>query len=116
MEINTIVESLNQHIEGRRLEEGILGTGHLVLQYAIFPNEVFKAYKIYSAKLWFIQKGTKTEILSLKITDKVLEENLEKFKDRASLELAKKLFDWIGTESYKSVINGTFKKNNEENI
>ena len=105
MKIEDIIESLNTHIDNKRRELNINATGHLVLHKVIEPHPTFKAYKKYSYNIWCIS-STKNKILEFNYMSRVisgLEDNLRNMLD---MKLATLLFDWIGSDSYKKVVNG----------
>ena len=109
MDINRVIEGLNLHVEEQRKVKNILVNGHLVLQYGIFPTTVFKAYKTYKATLWFIKGEKKFNVVTIEHTSKSLDENAESLRKNAEIVLITEIFNWVGTEGYKQVIDGTFK-------
>lgn len=109
MKIEDIIEGLNLHIEDIRRERGISSKGHLVLQRIIEPHPTFKAYKTYKAILWFIKGKDKCTVLEVSHSDKVLDGQEGYMCQYINTELCRLIFNWIGTDSYKDVIQGELK-------
>lgn len=109
MKLEDIIEGLNRHIETRREQEGIKATGHLVLQNEIIPHSSFKAYKIYKYTLWFTKKGKSYEVIVLRHTAKVLSGQEEYMNRELNIMFSELLFNWIRSDYYIEVINGTYK-------
>ena len=109
MKLEDIIEGLNRHIETRREQEGIMATGHLVLQKEILPHSSFKAYKIYEHTLWFTQKGKSYKVIVLQHTAKVIDGQEENMNKEMNIMFSELLFNWIRSDYYMDVINGTYK-------
>lgn len=109
MKIEDIIESLNKHIEDKRNLQKLHNlSGHLVLQKFIDTNSTFKAYKIINYTLWFVNLDKKYKVLHIQNTYKLLEGQEEKvFKD-IEIKFVEMLFNWIGSNFYEEVINGTY--------
>lgn len=108
MKAEDIIEGLNRHIEDRRSKENILAKGHLVLQKSITPNPTFRAYKSYEAILWFVKDTKRYRVISIKHTDKILDNTLEKVEKYMDIELCHLIFNWIGSDFYRQVIEGEY--------
>ena len=109
MKSEDIIEGLNRHIETKRKDKGIRATGHLVLQKEIMPHSSFKAYKIYKHTLWFTQKGKSYKVITLQHTAKVLDGQEENMNREMNIMFSELLFNWIRSDYYINVINGTYK-------
>ena len=109
MKSEDIIEGLNRHIETKRKDKGIRATGHLVLQKEIMPHSSFKAYKIYKYTLWFTDKGKSYKVIVLQHTAKVLDGQEENMNREMNIMFSELLFNWIGSDYYSDVINGTYK-------
>ena len=108
MKTEDIIEGLNLHIEAKREDKGIKTTGHLVLQKEITPHSSFKAYKIYKYTLWFVKRGKSHKVMVLQHTAKVLDGQEESMNREMNIRLSNMIFDWIGSNFYKQVINGEY--------
>ena len=108
MKVEEIIEGLNRSIENRRLHFQIETSGHLVLQKTVTPHETFKAYKEYKYILWFVKNRKKYQILSLKDEFKVIDKQDSNVISAMNTEFCAILFDWIGSVSYKQVIEGEY--------
>ena len=109
MKSEDIIEGLNRHIETKRRDKGIKATGHLVLQKEIMPHSSFKAYKIYEYTLWFTKKGKSYKVIVLQHTAKVLDGQEESMNREMNIMFSELLFNWIRSDYYMDVINGTYK-------
>ena len=109
MKSEDIIEGLNRHIETKRKDGGIKATGHLVLQKEILPHSSFKAYKIYKYTLWFTKKGKSYKVIVLQHTAKVLDGQEENMNREMNIMFSESLFNWIRSDYYTDVINGTYK-------
>ena len=109
MKSEDIIEGLNRHIETKRKDEDIKATGHLVLQKEIIPHSSFKAYKIYEYTLWFTQKGKSYKVIMLQHTAKVLDGQEENMNREMNIMFSELLFNWIRSDYYMDIINGTYK-------
>ena len=114
MKVEDIIEGLNKHIEIKREEMGIKTTGHLVLQKEIIAHSSFKAYKIYKYTLWFTKKGRSYKIIMFEHTAKVLDGQEEIMNREMNIMLSTSIFNWIGSEDYKKVLWGEFKREDKE--
>lgn len=109
MKVEDIIEGLNLHIETKRKDRGIKTTGHLVLQKEIMPHSSFKAYKIYKHTLWFVKDGKSYKVIMIEHTEKVLDGQEESMNRKMNIMLSNMIFDWIGSDFYEAVIQGTYK-------
>lgn len=109
MKAEDIIEGLNKHIEDRRSYMGIPSKGHLVLQRVIEPHPTFKAYKTYKAVLWFVKGKDRHIVISLSHSAKVLEGQKESMQQYINTELCHLIFNWMGSDSYKDIIQGELK-------
>lgn len=109
MKIEDIIEGLNLHIEDRRSIKNISSKGHLVLQRIIESHHTFKAYKTYKAILWFVKGKDKCTVIEVSHSDKVLDGQEGPIQQYINTELCRLIFNWIGTDSYKDVIQGELK-------
>ena len=109
MKAEDIIEGLNLHIEAKRKDRGLNTTGHLVLQKEIMSHSSFKAYKIYKYTLWFVKKGKAYEVIVLEHTEKVLDGQEENMNREMNIMFSELLFNWIGSDYYINIINGTYK-------
>lgn len=109
MKAEDIIEGLNKHIEDRRSYMGIPSKGHLVLQRVIEPHPTFKAYKTYKAVLWFVKEKDRHIVISLSHSAKVLEGQKESMQQYINTELCHLIFNWMGSDSYKDIIQGELK-------
>lgn len=109
MNMESIIEGLNRHVEAKRKEENIVTKGHLVLQKTITPDMVFKAYKTYKYILWFIKGHNRYAILEVENTSRVLDGQEENMTNKLDIELSHHIFNWIGSSFYRQVITGEYK-------
>ena len=109
MKAEDIIEGLNKHIEDRRSYMGIPSKGHLVLQRVIESHPTFKAYKTYKAVLWFVKEKDRHIVISLSHSAKVLEGQKESMQQYINTELCHLIFNWMGSDSYKDIIQGELK-------
>lgn len=116
MKTEDIIEGLNEHIETIRANQKLCVNGHLVLQKEIIPNSTFKAYKTYRYVLWFTIKGKSYKVISIEHTAKVLDGQEGNITRYMNVTLSTQIFNWVGTEEYKQVINGIFKGYSYETI
>lgn len=109
-----IIEGLNKHIEERRTSLNIKASGHLVIQRAIVPNTTFKAYKEYTATLWFVKGKKKYEVLQYKENIKMIEGQEDVVMRKINASLCRSIFSWIGSEHYNNVITGIYGRYSNE--
>ena len=109
MKSEDIIEGLNKHIETRRKKEGINTSGHLILHKDIEPHSSFKAYKTYRYTLWFVKNKKSYRVLILQHIDKVLDNQEENMIRKMNIMFSELLFNWIRSDYYIDVINGTYK-------
>lgn len=107
MKAEDIIEGLNRHIESVRKREGISPKGHLVLQRVTETHPVFKVYKTYKIILWFVKDWKSYRIISMEHTVKATDTQETVMRD-INAQLSTQIFDWIGTDSYKQVIQGDY--------
>ena len=111
MIIEDVIESLNKHIETKRLENGIKkDIGHLVLQKEILPHHTFKVYKNYKYTLWFIKNKKSYQVISFQQSHKVLKEIEDNIIKKVNITFIELIFNWINSSSYEEVINGNYGK------
>ena len=108
MKAEVVIEGLNKHIEIRRSERGIGNVGHIVLQREIIPHSSFKVYKIYKYTLWFTKRGKSYEVMEIQHTAKVPDGQGESMLREMNIMLRTLIFNWIGSDSYESVIKGEY--------
>lgn len=108
MKAEDIIEGLNKHIETRRSERRIENIGHIVLQREIIPHTPFKVYKIYKYSLWFTKGGKSYIVITVQHTAKVLDGQEENMLREMNIRLSTLIFNWIGSDSYESVIKGEY--------
>lgn len=108
MTIEHVIEGLNKHIEYKRKMLNIEAVGHLVLQKTIEPNSVSKAYKNFVYKVWFVSKGKKNIVLTISKTERALAGHEDTVLKDINIQLCVLLFDWIGSDSYSSIIKGEY--------
>lgn len=112
MIIEDVIESLNKHIETKRLENGIKkDIGHLVLQKEILPHHTFKVYKNYRYTLWFIKNKKPYQVISFQQSHKVLKENEDDVTKKVDITFIELIFNWIGTNDYNKIIEGEYAYN-----
>ena len=108
MKAEDIIEGLNKHIETKTQDRDIKTTGHLVLQKEIKPHSSFKAYKIYKYTLWFTKRGKSYKVITVQHTAKVPDGQEENMLREMNIMLSNMIFNWIGSDSYESVIKGEY--------
>ena len=108
MKLEDIIEGLNKHIEIERRNKGIKTTGHLVLQKEIVPNSSFKVYKTFKYILWFTKNKKSHRVITIQHTAKSIEGYEEILLREMNIMLSTNLFNWIGSNSYRMVINGEY--------
>lgn len=108
MKAEDIIEGLNRHIEDRRSERGIENVGHVVLQKEIMPHSSFKVYKTYEYTLWFTKRGKSYRVMRIQHTAKVPDGQEENMLREMNIILSTLIFNWIGSDSYESVIKGEY--------
>lgn len=109
MNINNIIESLNRHIESKRVLNKLdKSLGHLILQKTTTNNSIAKSFKIISYTLWFVNRDRKCRVLHIQHTCKLLESQEEKIIKDIEIRFVEMIFNWIGSNFYEEVINGTY--------
>lgn len=108
MKAEDIIEGLNLHIETRRSESGIENVGHIVLQKEIMPHSSFKVYKTYKYTLWFTKRGKSYKVITVQHTAKIPDGQEENMLREMNIMLSTSIFNWIGSDSYESVIKGEY--------
>lgn len=108
MKAEDIIEGLNKHIEIRRDERGIENVGHIVLQREIIPHSSFKVYKTYKYTLWFTKRGKSYKVMKIQHTAKIPDGQEENMLREMNIMLSTSIFNWIGSDSYESVIKGEY--------
>lgn len=108
MKTEDIIEGLNRSIEDKREVLKIKTTGHLVLQKTVKPHQTFKAYKEYEFVIWFVKGEKKYRVITVKETAKVLDGQEETMIRKMNVEFSRLIFNWIGSDFYKQVINGEY--------
>lgn len=109
MKIEDIIESLNRHIEDKKNSKKLdTVLGHLVLQKTTTNNSIAKSFKVISYTLWFVNRDRKCRVLHIQHTCKLLEGQEEKVIRDIEIEFVEKIFNWIGSNFYEEVINGTY--------
>lgn len=108
MKIEDIIEGLNRHIECQRATLGIKETGHVVLHKEILPYPTFKIYKAFKYNLWFIKNKKSYKLLTLSQVLKVPTGQEELVEKELGISLSVLIFNWMGSDSYKEVINGEY--------
>lgn len=109
MKLEDLIECLNRHIENKRESLGIKTKGHLILQRVIKQNNIFKLYKDYIITVWFIKGTKKYNVLTCNQVYKTTDNNEEKILKNLSIILSEEIFNWIGSEHYKQIIEGEYK-------
>ena len=107
MKIQDIIEGLNRHIEDIRKELGVQVKGHIVLHKTIEPCK-FKAYKKYSAELFYVDTKIKNKISlgKVAIQDIVLEGQEEKILSKITIELVQLILRFNKSELFDKIIKG----------
>lgn len=109
MNINNIIESLNRHIESKRILNKLdKSLGHLILQKTTTNNSIAKSFKVISYTLWFVNRDRKCRVLHIQHTCKLLEGIEEKIIRDVEMRFMEMIFNWIGSSFYEEVINGTY--------
>lgn len=107
MKIQDIIEGVNRYIEETRKELGLQVKGHIVLHKTIEPCK-FKAYKKYSAELFYIDTTTKNKVSlgKVAIQDIVLEGQEEKILSNVTIELIQLILKFTTSELFDKIIKG----------
>ena len=79
-----------------------------MLQREIIPHTPFKVYKIYKYSLWFTKGGKSYIVITVRHTAKVLDGQEENILRKMDIMLSTSIFNWIGSDSYESVIKGEY--------
>lgn len=109
MKIEDTIESLNRHIDSKRDSKRLDNLlGHLVLQKNITNNSIAKSFKVISYTLWFVNRDKKYKVLHIQHTCKLLEGQEEKIIKDIEIRFVEMIFNWIGSNFYEEVINGTY--------
>lgn len=108
MRAEDIIEGLNKHIETVRRDKEISAKGHIVLHKEITPHSSFKAYKIFTYTLWFINDKKSYRLLTLQQNARVIESQEENMIREMNIMFSTMLFNWIGTSEYNEVIKGEY--------
>ena len=108
MRIEDIIARLNKHIEEARVERGITHNSRLVLHKQIDTNPSFPAYKEFKAQVWFCYKGKSYRVFTISQSEKVLAGQEDRLWDTISTTLLDLIFNWIKSEGYNRVIEGTY--------
>lgn len=106
MKTEDIIEGLNRSVEDCRKSMGISTTGHLVLQRTVKPHQTFKAYKEYSAVVWFVKGIRKYELLHYTETARVIDGQEDTMIRKMNIELSRLLFNWVNSDYYVKVVKG----------
>lgn len=108
--IGEVIEALNNHIFDKRALNNIKDSSHLVLQWAIFAHETFKAYKTLRMTLWFINGKERCSVLRVEHTAKAVNDSeIEKLKYKTGEIMCHNIFNWISSYYYNQVVEGTYK-------
>ncbi len=110
MKVEDIVEGLNRHIESRRKELNISTKGHIVLLRNININPTFKAYKEYTAELWYVKNSKKYRVITVAHTAKVLDGQEESIYREINVKLVESMCQFMLSEDYNSIIDGTYNR------
>lgn len=108
MRVEDIIEGLNKHIEERRKALSINTKGHLVLQKNNTPHPTFKAYKEYNYYVWFVKGNKKYKVITVSITDKVVEGHEETILRKLDVELCKTILSFIDSFMYEAIVKGEY--------
>ena len=114
MKAEDLVEALNIHIIQTRKSNNIDAKGHLVLQRNIQENSVFKAYKTYLYTLWFVVNRKKYKVLTVSLTNKVLDGQEEGMIKDMDNRLCIALFELIDTDYYKQILKDEYYGNADQ--
>lgn len=107
--LENIIKSLNIHIEGIRRNRSLgSNCGRLVLHKQIETNTKFPIYKELVARVWYCKKGKSYPLFISQVTDKISSGQEDKYWELISTSLLDQIFNWIGTEGYNQVIEGTY--------
>lgn len=110
MSIESIIESINSHIEDIRKSKNIDTKGHLILHKTVLPHSTFKAYKTYTYTVWFIKEELRKAVINISLcenTAKVEEKSIIYRLEKLLFKEILNLFD--NRELYKRIIEGTYK-------
>lgn len=110
MKTEDIIDGLNKSIESIRKESNISTNGFFVLHKEILSHPTFKAYKTYKANIWYVINKKKYNVISVEITDKVLDGQEENMNRRLDIELTNKLFSLLYNK-FNEIIQGTYAPN-----
>lgn len=108
MDSTHIISCLNKHIFDKRKALNLNTTGHLVLHNKIEEDASFPVYKIFQFSVYFVNNTRPTLVFSLKQTIKAPKDKEDYIKEELNLKFLQQVFNWIGTEDYFKVINGTY--------
>lgn len=108
MRVEDIVEGINRHIETKRKELNIKVKGHVVLLRNVNINSSFKAYKEYTAELWYVKNSKKYRIFTVSHTAKVLDGQEEVIIREINVSLIESVCKLLTTDIYDKLINGEY--------
>lgn len=112
MRVEDIVEGLNRHIEEIRRELGLKVKGHIVLHRTIEPCSI-KAYKKYSAKLYYVGNKIKYLLGEAVIQDRILDGQEDKILSKVNIDLIQIILKFNRSELFDKVIRGENYDRNE---
>lgn len=116
MKTEDIVEALNMKLREERKGKFDDIKGIFVLQRNIEINPLFKAYKTYSAKLWYVQKRKKYLILTEQLTDRILNGEEDKPLRAINIALIQSLLTLYKTEIWEKIKRGEYGISNNESV
>ena len=116
MTLEDVIDSLNEHIYTKRILNIVDVPEHIVLIKQTQTHPTLKLYKEYKCTLWYVNKATRYKILTYQRMERVPSDKEEDFKKSVEVSFIKLIFDWIGTNSYNEVVNGTYTGNKDEQI
>ena len=114
MKAEDIVEALNIYKKQTRKRNHIDAKEHLVLQRNIQENSIFKAYKTYLYTLLFVVNRKKYKVITVSLTNKVLEGQEEGMIKDMDNRLCIALFELLDTEYYRQILKDEYYGNADQ--
>lgn len=103
MNKDNIVDVLNDLLVKQRGNSKV--NGHFVLQRNVEPCEI-KAFKTYSAKLWYVQQKRIFKAVNVGVTDKVITGEEDAIIESLNTKLLFEIFNVYDSEEWKKIVKG----------
>lgn len=116
MKTEEIVKALNNEVNRLRTSKNKEIKSIFILQRNIEMDPIFKAYKKYSARLWYVENRKKYPIITIELIEKVIDGKDDHVIKALNINLLTKLFEFQTTDDWKNIIEGKYGKNIDEQV